>query len=64
MNDYEQKVRGVGMYAPKNSKPYHDDTESFIVTDKMLDDELKSRFDMSLEELQELIETYAPERLI
>ena len=59
MNDYEQRIRGLGMYAPKNSKPYVDNTpETFIITDDILDITLKSKFDVSLEELTEMIEEH------
>jgi hypothetical protein len=71
MNDFENKItvhtrNKYDHYDCKYEKPSEAGLKSSIDNYKrsIIDDYLKEHFDLSLKELQELIEKYEPERLI
>ena len=63
MNIYEEKIRKQKSFAPKISI-YEDKHESFHVTEKDLEGELLNRYDLTIKELEEILEEICPERLL
>jgi hypothetical protein len=64
MNDFEDKINQVKSVAPYISGFYYNESVAYNYKRSIIDDYLKEHFDLSLKELQELIEKYKPERLI
>lgn len=45
-------------------KPYKDGVETFIFTDEDLENMLQNKYDLSITELEKILEKHYPERLL